>query len=70
MIICLQFPQHFDYPEELLLSFISRVGDIKLIEGHTVEALIPEPGSFEMEITIAKLKSLNHQVVINFRQID
>jgi hypothetical protein len=38
------------------------------IEVHTAEPLVPEPSRFEDDIAIAKLKSINRQVVINFRQ--
>jgi hypothetical protein len=35
---------------------------------HTAEPLVAEPNYFEVEIAIEKLKSLNLQVLIKFRQ--
>jgi hypothetical protein len=55
--------------EELLLSFnVHRVSDVSQIEIHAAEPLVPDPSSFEVEVAVAKLKSINRQVVIKFRQ--
>jgi hypothetical protein len=35
---------------------VHRVSDVRQIEIHTAEPLVPDPGRFEVEITIAKLK--------------
>jgi hypothetical protein len=44
--------------EELLLSVIEfcNVSDVRQIEIHTAEALVPAPNHLEVEISIAKLK--------------
>jgi hypothetical protein len=49
---------------------VHRTTDVRQIEIHTAEPLVPEPSPFEVEIAIAKLKctSINRQVVIKFRQ--
>jgi hypothetical protein len=35
---------------------VHRVSDVRLIEIHTAEPLVPDPSPFEAEIAIAKLK--------------
>jgi hypothetical protein len=47
---------------------IHRVTDVRQIEIHTAEPLVPEPSPSEVEFAIAKLKSINRQVAIKFRQ--
>jgi hypothetical protein len=42
---------------------------MELIEVHTAELLLPGPSRLEVEIAIAKMKNINHQVMIKFRQI-
>jgi hypothetical protein len=42
------------------------VSDIGQIEIHTLEPLVPNPGRLEVEIAIAKLKSINIRVVMKF----
>jgi hypothetical protein len=44
--------------EELLLSVIEvhKVSDVRQIEIHTAEPLVPDPSPFVVEIAIAKLK--------------
>jgi hypothetical protein len=44
--------------EELLLSLLNthRVSDIRLIEIHVAEPLVPKPSLLEVEIATAKLK--------------
>jgi hypothetical protein len=56
--------------EELLLQLLNvhNVSDIRQIEIHRAEPLLPDPSLFEVEIAIAKLERYNHQVVIKFRQ--
>jgi hypothetical protein len=56
--------------EEVLLSVIDvcRVRAVRKIEIHTAEPLVPDPSSFEVEITIAKLKGINCQLVFKFQQ--
>jgi hypothetical protein len=39
-----------------LLFNVHRVSDVRKMEIHTAEPLVPDPGSFEVEIAIAKLK--------------
>jgi hypothetical protein len=36
---------------------VHRVSDVRQIKIHTAEPLVPDPGPFEVEIAIAKLKS-------------
>jgi hypothetical protein len=52
---------------ELLLS-VHRVSNVRQIEIHTVESLVPDPSLFVVEIAITKLKVINHQAVIKFWQ--
>jgi hypothetical protein len=43
------------------------VSDVRQIEIHTAEPLVPDPSPFEVEIAAANLKSVNRQAVIRFR---
>jgi hypothetical protein len=47
---------------------VHSVSDIRQIELHTAEPLVPDPSPFEVKIAIAKLKSINRWVVVKFRQ--
>jgi hypothetical protein len=47
---------------------VHNVSDVRQIEVHTVEPLVPGPSRLQVEIAIAKLKSIKHQVVIKFWQ--
>jgi hypothetical protein len=47
---------------------VHRVSDVRQIEIHTAEPLAPNPSPSQVEIAIAKLKSINCQVVIKFQQ--
>jgi hypothetical protein len=47
---------------------IHRVGNVRQIEIHTAELLVPDPSPFEVEIAIAVEKGINLQVVIKFWQ--
>jgi hypothetical protein len=47
---------------------VHRASDVMWIGMHTAEPLVPDPRPFEFEIAIAKLRSINRQVVIKFRQ--
>jgi hypothetical protein len=40
---------------------VHRVSDVRQVEIHTAEPLVPEPSPFETEIAIAKLKKYNSQ---------
>jgi hypothetical protein len=44
------------------------VSDVRQIEIHTAEPLVSGPSHLGVEISIAKLKSINLQAVIKFRQ--
>jgi hypothetical protein len=44
---------------------VNNVSDVRQIEVHTAESLVPGPSRLEVEIAIAKL-SINRQVVIKF----
>jgi hypothetical protein len=50
------------------LLLVHNVSDVTQIEVYTAETLVPSPSRLEVEIAIAKLKSINHQVVIRCRQ--
>jgi hypothetical protein len=54
-------PQHFKLGENSFsqLLIVRGVSDIRRIEIHTAEPLIPEPSPFEVEIVIAKFKCIN-----------
>jgi hypothetical protein len=45
---------------------VHNVSDVRQIEVHMVEPFEPGPSCLEVEIAIAKLKSINNQVVITF----
>jgi hypothetical protein len=48
---------------------VHSVSDVRQIEIHTAERLVPDPSPFEVEISTAKLKKgINCQVVMKFRQ--
>jgi hypothetical protein len=46
-----------------LLS-VHGVSDVRQIEIHTAETIVPESSAFEFEIVIDKLKATNYQVLI------
>jgi hypothetical protein len=48
---------------------VHNVSDVRQIEVHMAEPLVPVPSRLEVEIAIAKLKNIKHQVVIKFRLI-
>jgi hypothetical protein len=47
---------------------VHNVSDIRQIEVHMAEPLVPGTSRLEVEIAIAKLKSINRQVVMKFLQ--
>jgi hypothetical protein len=47
---------------------VRMVSDVKQIEIHTAEPLVPDPNPFEVEIPIAKLKRYKLQVRMKFWQ--
>jgi hypothetical protein len=55
-----------DYFSQLLN--VHNVSGVRKIEVHMAEPLVPGPSHHEVEIAVEKLKSINHQVVIKFRQ--
>jgi hypothetical protein len=46
------------------------VSDVRQINVHRAEPLVPGPTRLEVEIATEKLKSINHQVVINSSKTD
>jgi hypothetical protein len=42
--------------------------DIRQIEIHTAEILVPEPSACKLEMTTENLKNVNHQVLIRLQQ--
>jgi hypothetical protein len=42
--------------------------NVRQLEAQRAEPLVPGPSHLEVEIAIAKLKSINRQVVMKFRQ--
>jgi hypothetical protein len=62
LLICLQIPRNIlnrwkNYFSQLLN--VHRVSDIRQIEIHTAEPLVPDPSPFEVEIAIENLKRYN-----------
>jgi hypothetical protein len=47
---------------------VHNVSDVRQIEIHTVEPLVPDPSHLDVEIAIAKLQKYNLQAVIKFQQ--
>jgi hypothetical protein len=47
---------------------VHNVSDVRQIGVHMAEPLVPGPSRLEVEIAIARLKSINRQVVIKFLQ--
>jgi hypothetical protein len=47
---------------------VHNVSGVRQIEVLKAEPLVPGPSRREVEIAIAKLKNINHQVVMNFRK--
>jgi hypothetical protein len=47
---------------------VHNVSDVTQIEIHSAEPLVPGPSHLEVEISLAKLKSINLQAVIKFWQ--
>jgi hypothetical protein len=47
--------------------FSQLFSDVRQIEIHTAESLVPDPSPFEVEIAIAKFKRYNLQVVMKFQ---
>jgi hypothetical protein len=45
---------------------VHKISDVRRIEVHTAQPLVPGPSRREVEIAIGKLKSINRQVVIKF----
>jgi hypothetical protein len=43
------------------------VHDVRQLDIHTAEPLVPEPSLVEVEIAIGKLKAINPRVLIRFR---
>jgi hypothetical protein len=41
----------------MMIVIIHKGNDVRQIETHTAEPLVPDPSPFEVEIAIAKLKS-------------
>jgi hypothetical protein len=50
------------------LLIVHNVSDVRQIEIHTAEPLVSDPSHLEVEVAIAKLKSINLQVKIKFWQ--
>jgi hypothetical protein len=46
---------------------VHTVSDVRQMEIHTTEPLVPGPSCLEAETAIANLKSINHQVMIEFQ---
>jgi hypothetical protein len=51
-----------------LLLYVHNINDVRQIEVHTAEPLVPGPSTLEVETAIAKLEKYNQQVVIKLRQ--
>ena len=46
------------------------VNDVRQIDIHTAEPLVPEPNAFEVELAIEKIKSRKSPVLINPSEIN
>jgi hypothetical protein len=46
---------------------VHKVSVVRQVGIHTADPLVPEPNAFEVEIAIAKFKSINCQVLIKFQ---
>jgi hypothetical protein len=71
-MICLQIPTTLirwkNYFSRLLKLLVHRVSDDRQIEMHTAGPLVSDPSPFDVETAIEKLKGINCQAVIKFRQ--
>jgi hypothetical protein len=47
---------------------VHRSSVVRQIEIHTAEPLVPDPSPSEVEVAIVKMKNINCQLVIKFRQ--
>jgi hypothetical protein len=47
---------------------VYRVSDVRQVEIHATELLVTDHSPFEVEVAVAKLKSIICQVVMKFRQ--
>jgi hypothetical protein len=47
---------------------VHNFSDVRQIEIHTAEPLVPGPSHLEVEIPVAKLETINCQVVVKFCQ--
>jgi hypothetical protein len=47
---------------------VHNVSDVRQTEMHTAEPLMPGPSHLEVEIAIAKMKSINLQAMMKFRR--
>ena len=60
-----RLPQYYDEVEELFLQAIEctvhGAKEVRQVEIHTAEPLVPEPSDFEVELAIEKLKSHKSQ---------
>jgi hypothetical protein len=45
---------------------VHNMSDVRLIEIHTAELLVPDSSPLEVGISITKLKNINFQVVIKY----
>jgi len=50
------------------LFHVHGVYDVRHIEVHTTEPLVPETSAYELQLPIEKIKVKNHQVSIKFHQ--
>jgi hypothetical protein len=50
-----EFKRHYQPGNSQLLN-VHRVSDVRQIEIHTAEPLVPDPSPFEVEIAIAKFR--------------
>jgi hypothetical protein len=51
------------------LLTVHEASDVKQIEIHTAEPLVPEPRPFEAEIAVVNLKRIYCKIVIKFQQL-
>jgi hypothetical protein len=68
-VICLQIPKTLQWKSYFShLLNVYNVSDVRQIEIHTAEPLVPGPSHHQVETATEKLKSINLQAVIKFQQ--
>jgi hypothetical protein len=69
MVICSQIQSVLDRWKNFFNQVVNVHGvhDVRQMDIHMAEPLVPEPSLVEVEIAIEKLKGINSQVLIRFQ---